>query len=97
MKVSEGKMKIVSVAYVDAGNNASGNPRRGWIVLTDDTIRQRRHFVDEGYEGPAALRRYGFTPEECADIENRAIHIAIIPREYLRLKRTASKEARDNE
>lgn len=100
MKVSEGKMKIVSVAYVNAGNNAFGNPRCGWIVLTtNNKCCQKYHFVSEGYDGRAALKRYGFTPKECQMIDERSIPLNITPKEYRRLCGTeaASKKERNNE
>lgn len=43
--------------YIDAGHNRNGNPRRGWIIADDDGSFAA--FVDEGYEGSAALRRAG--------------------------------------
>lgn len=40
--------------YVNAGNDTNGNPRRGWVIMDGPN---RRAFVDEGYEGKAALRK----------------------------------------
>ena len=44
--------------YIDAGHSTNGNPRRGWII-TDDS-GSFIDFVDEGYEGKAALSRAGY-------------------------------------
>jgi len=38
---------------INAGNDKNGNPRRGWIVV--DTSGTIERFVDESYEGKAAL------------------------------------------
>ncbi len=49
---------------VNAGNDRSGNPRRGWIVceLTPEKINVLE-FVDHGYTGARALRdRHGDIP-----------------------------------
>jgi hypothetical protein len=40
--------------YINAGNTGSGNPRRGWIITNSDG--EFIDFVDEGYEGNAALK-----------------------------------------
>jgi hypothetical protein len=40
---------------LDAGHTHSGNPRRGWLILDSDG--NTLAFVDEGYDGPAALRK----------------------------------------
>jgi hypothetical protein len=44
--------------YIDAGNNSNGNPRRGWIITNQDG--EFTAFVDEGYEGKAALASSGY-------------------------------------
>lgn len=47
--------------YINAGNDKNGNPRRGWLIAADDG--EITDFVNEGYEGRAALRRaYGDIP-----------------------------------
>lgn len=40
---------------IDAGHDRNGNPKRGWIIANDDG--DFVDFVDEGYEGSAALAR----------------------------------------
>lgn len=44
--------------YIDAGHTGSGNPKRGWIIADDSGTFT--DFVDEGYDGRAALRMRGY-------------------------------------
>lgn len=41
---------------VNAGHSATGNPRRGWVII-DHRTGDMLDFVDEGYLGRAALTR----------------------------------------
>jgi hypothetical protein len=43
---------------INAGNNVNGNPRRGWVILSDTGALQV--FVDEGYQGSGALDERGY-------------------------------------
>ena len=76
---------MLTAVKVNAGNDTNGNPRRGWIVQTNrDGYPTFVQFVDEGYEGSAALTGRGY-PRALAD----APELEITPREYRRLlKRT---------
>lgn len=68
---------------IKAGHDTNGNPRRGWVVVnsrTGDTV----DFVDEGYEGHAALQR------KYRDFVEGPV-LEVVPSEYRRLK----KEARE--
>lgn len=70
-------MAMRTVLKIEAPNDTNGNPRRGWIVssIDEDLCKTRggvgRHestteaFVDEGYEGTAALDKYLLLTEEC--------------------------------
>ncbi len=42
---------------IEAGNDHNGNPRRGWLIYTP--AGDYLGFVNEGYEGHAALKRIG--------------------------------------
>jgi hypothetical protein len=67
---------------VNAGNDANGNPRRGWIILeTRDGYPVVDRFVDEGYLGARAVTAAGY-PRELAD----APELEIAGREYRKLK-----------
>ena len=44
--------------YIDAGHSSSGNLRRGWIITNDNG--EFVDFIDEGYEGSAALAHGGY-------------------------------------
>ena len=64
---------------VNAENTATGNPRRGWILVNDEGNFVR--FFDEGYDdGGAELR-------ELRKVEPLAFPaLNITPKEYKRLK-----------
>ncbi len=52
--------KNMTAVYVNAGNDSSGNPRRGWVVYADGPDGMRwEGFVDEGYDGDRALDECG--------------------------------------
>ncbi len=75
---SPGKITV----KVNAGHDANGNPRRGWIVLqcrTGDMI----DFIDEGYEGRSALKNH----EQAA----RGPEIDVTPKTYRELKKGTFK------
>ncbi len=76
--------KISAAIYVNAGNDRSGNPRRGWIVYRSDLTGRlcETGFVDEGYAGNGALDSAGI-PREIASWRS----LAITPGEYRRLMR----------
>ena len=40
--------------YISAGHDRNGNPKRGWIIASSDG--SFIDFVDEGFEGYAALK-----------------------------------------
>lgn len=44
--------------YIGTNNDTNGNPRRGWILFGEESglFIDPVGFVDEGYEGIAALR-----------------------------------------
>ena len=48
--------------YIDAGRDKNGNPKRGWLIADEDGAFT--DFVDEGFDGKAALARasYGNVP-----------------------------------
>jgi hypothetical protein len=46
---------------IDAGNDDNGNPRRGWLIYAP--AGDYLGFVNEGYEGPGALKRIGTVVE----------------------------------
>ncbi|MEV6925498.1 hypothetical protein AB0M46_13510 [Dactylosporangium sp. NPDC051485] len=48
---------------IDANNDAEGNPRRGWMIYT--VAGRYLGFVNEGYNGPQALRDIGDVQELC--------------------------------
>lgn len=66
-------------------NDTSGNPRRGWLRTT--SAGQVLGWIEEGYEGTAAIRGYD-------DGETVTIHVA--PAEYKRLRRMGEVAERDN-
>ncbi|MFA5379872.1 MAG: hypothetical protein WC455_29200 [Dehalococcoidia bacterium] len=41
--------------YLKTKNDINGNPRRGWVIFGDNG--SKIDFVEEGYQGMAALRR----------------------------------------
>lgn len=52
------------ITYVMARNTRDGNPQRGWLVEYRDRYTGGQtglYFVDEGFEGFAALRNAGIT------------------------------------
>ena len=59
--------------YIGTKNDTNGNPRRGWILF--DSAGTAHGFVDEGYEGHAALRAHHVK----AEINHR---IDVTPGEY---------------
>ena len=75
--------KVCVAVHVNAMNNSSGNPRRGWIVY--DTQGRKLGFVDEGYSGKAALTKafpkaratwgwIGITPKEYGSLRKNAVN-----------------------
>jgi hypothetical protein len=68
--------------HVDAGHSRNGNPRRGFVIVTDDG--DVRDFIDEGLQGPSVLAgsSYGnvqrttftleVTPSTYRDLYNQA-------------------------
>lgn len=67
---------------INAGRTPSGNPKRGWIILSEQG--DLLDFVDEGYEGRGALARNKYS-EVPGDLE---IEVASsVYREMLRLER----------
>lgn len=76
---------VVIAAKVNAGNDRSGNPRRGWIIYhagPQDEFTTTLGFVDEGYAGRSALRE-----QAPGAIELGAPTFAIPVREYQKLVR----------
>lgn len=52
---------MLSSIKINAGNDASGNPRRGWVILrTEEGYTAVVDFCDEGYEGGAAVTGRGY-------------------------------------
>lgn len=72
---------------VNAGHNTNGNPRRGWMI-TSCTKGEMIDFVDEGYYGSSILRK-----EYPRAVEGPELRVT--PGEYLDLKRTAEKAAKE--
>lgn len=65
--------------YVNAGNDANGNPRRGWVIMSGPN---RKAFVDEGYGGRESLRR------ACPGVAGDDINaLEIKPGQYRRLNK----------
>lgn len=61
-------------------NDASGNPRRGWLRTT--ASGQVLGWIEEGYEGRGAIEGYD-------DGESPTIYVK--PREYQRLRKWGTK------
>lgn len=70
-------MDTTTIIYLKSTNDTNGNPRRGWLVITEESVR----FVDEGYEGHYALKRRGVS----MDLDWTEINISAS--EYKRIKR----------
>ena len=52
---------MLSSIKINAGNDANGNPRRGWVILnTAEGYTAVIDFCDEGYDGPAAVTSRGY-------------------------------------
>ena len=69
---------IVIAQKINATNDGSGNPRRGWIVYSREGYLIG--FVDEGYGGRQALTSLFTKPTELREIY-------VIPKEYREHKR----------
>lgn len=67
--------------YVNATNDPSGNPRRGWKMHSFDGTFLT--FVDEGFEGKQAVYSVGFLRD---DVIFLAGEYRITPTEYRTLK-----------
>ena len=79
----------MEVIYVNAGNDASGNPRRGWLVI----LRGAHHgFVDEGYSGRGAFDGGPF--EHLKDSAWNAPEVSITPGEYRKLCKLETRAVR---
>lgn len=65
--------KKVYAVKINAGNDANGNPRRGWLLYSSDGYLEG--FVDEGYSGQGALR-------EAAPNHVELCHLMVKPGEY---------------
>ena len=59
---------------VVAQNNASGNPRRGWVLVNDNGNYVA--FIDEGYFGSQAIEQFVKTGEK------ETITLNITPKQY---------------
>jgi len=70
---------------VNAGNDTSGNPRRGWKIVDAET-GSFSTFVDEGYEGWQAVYKAGFLRDEIVQACVR--HFKITATEYKSLVKT---------
>jgi hypothetical protein len=52
---------MLSSFKINAKNDPSGNPRRGWVILnTQDGYTAVVDFCDEGYMGSAAVTERGY-------------------------------------
>lgn len=71
---------MITIIYLKSTNDTNGNPRRGWLVVTEDFTR----FVDEGYAGPHAIEEAGFdlTTPWAAEIKISASEYKRVKREY---------------
>lgn len=61
--------------YIGTTNDASGNPRRGWLRTT--AAGQVLGWIEEGYEGRNAIAGYD---------DGESVKITVSPAEYKRLK-----------
>ena len=61
--------------YIGTTNTTTGNPRRGWLRTT--AAGQPLGWIEEGYEGHAAIRGYD---------DGETMKITVSPAEYKRLK-----------
>lgn len=61
-------------------NDASGNPRRGWLRTT--ASGQVLGWIEEGYLGEGAIRGYD---------DGESIAIIVTPSEYKRLRKLGEK------
>ena len=61
--------------YIGTTNTTTGNPRRGWLRVT--AAGQPLGWIEEGYEGSAAIRGYD---------DGETMKITVSPSEYKRLK-----------
>lgn len=51
----------LSAIKINALNDSSGNPRRGWVILnTAEGYTAAVDFCDEGYDGSAAVTNAGY-------------------------------------
>jgi hypothetical protein len=57
-------------------NDINGNPRRGWLRTT--SAGQVLGWIEEGYEGGAAIRGYD---------DGESVAIIVTPSEYKRLRK----------
>jgi hypothetical protein len=81
------KQKYTAV-YVGTKNDTNGNPRRGWAIYS--AITGVLHtFVDEGYNGRAALAEAGFANLEA----NATGRIDITPGQYRSFVKFAKSRA----
>jgi hypothetical protein len=78
---------MLSAIKINAKNDTSGNPRRGWVILnTAEGYTAVVDFCDEGYLGSAAVTQKGY-PRSLAE----APEFFVPPSEYRQMLELAER------
>jgi hypothetical protein len=81
---------MLSAIKINAGNDANGNPRRGWVILnTAEGYTACVDFCDEGYHGSAAVTDRGY-PRSLAEAPEFNVPVS----EYRQMLRLAEDPVR---